>query len=123
MKNTIEYYYNIKVLGETFNNNTKTFTLSSENKVWVRNSSFVNGTYTFSNIQLEYGSAATEYSPYVEPSTYTQSLPDVVKVPSLYPTTVLSVDTIGATMECSYLRDIDTYIDNLIMNVALTGGE
>ena len=113
----------LTVLGDTFNNNTKTFTLSSENKVWVRNTGFTNGTYTFSNIQLEYGSSATEYSPYVEPATYTQSLPDVVNVPSLYPTTVLSVDTIGATMECSYLRDIDTYIDNLIMNVALTGGE
>lgn len=113
----------LTVLGDPFKNNTKTFTLSSENKVWVRNAGFTNGTYTFSNIQLEYGSSATEYSPYAEPTTYTQSLPDVVNVPSLYPTTVLSVDTIGATMECSYLRDIDTYIDNLTMNVALTGGE
>ena len=36
---------------------------------------------------------------------------------------VLIPDTESVTIDCEYYRDIDAYIDNLMMNVALTGGE
>lgn len=35
----------------------------------------------------------------------------------------LRTNTEGIDIECSYLRDIDIYINNQIMNVAMTGGE
>lgn len=62
---------NLTVLSSSFTTNTKTFTLSEERKVWVRNGGFTNGvsSYSFSNIQLEYGSSATDYTPYI--SDYT----------------------------------------------------
>lgn len=57
----------LKALSSSFTTNTKTFTLSKESKVWLRNSGFTKGNFSFSNIQLELGTTATEYEPYFEP--------------------------------------------------------
>jgi hypothetical protein len=87
--------------------------------------------------QIEKGETATPYTPYVadvstasvgvyttdtEPTLYPVD-GDTATVKSISPNMTLMTDTQGVLMDCSYLRDIDTYIDNLMMNVAMTGGE
>lgn len=64
------------------------------------------------------------YEPFVEPTTYdVMGNGGVPEITSLAPSMTLVADTQGVEIGCSYLRDIDTYIDNLMMNVALTGGD
>ena len=41
---------------------------------------------------------------------------------SLSPNMTLYTDNDGAIVNCQYYRDIDTYIDNLLINLAMTGG-
>lgn len=41
---------------------------------------------------------------------------------SLSPNMTLYTDNDGAIVNCQYYRDIDTYIDNLLINFAMTGG-
>ena len=73
--------------------------------------------------QLEIGSTATDFEPYTEPQTVTANADGtVVGIKSQYPKTMLMADTEDITVDCKYLRDIDTYIDNLITEIALTGG-
>lgn len=74
------------------------------------------------NIMLEKGSTATPYEPYIEPTVYPVD-GATATVKSISPNMTLMTDTQGVLMDCSYLRDIDTYIDNLMMNVAMTGGD
>lgn len=62
----------------------------------------------FKNMQIEEGTSATEYEPYIEPKTYTANSDGTVDgIKSLYPTTILSTDTDGVTIECEYNRDIN----------------
>ena len=91
---------------------------------------------TYSNIQLSTEpidsytpcpdfSAVTvkQYGESQTPQTYQAEADGTVNgVKSLSPSMTLMTDTDGVTIECSYLRDIDTYIDNVTVNVALTGG-
>ncbi len=71
---------------------------------------------------IEKGATATEYEPYIV-TEHTPHADGLVTLPNLSPVMTLATDTDGVTIDCSYLRDIDTYIDNLTMNVALTGGD
>lgn len=64
-----------------------------------------NATGFIYNIQVEYGTTATEYEPYVEPTTYTTDENGKVAIPSIYPTTVLSADCESIAAE--YNRDIN----------------
>ena len=74
------------------------------------------------NIQLEVGNTATPYTQYVEPTTHMANADGTVKgVKSLSAMTLVS-DMDGVTITCQYLRDIDTYINNLLVDIALTGG-
>lgn len=74
--------------------------------------------------QLEYGTSKTEYAPYVKPSTKDADADGVVRgLTSASPTMKLVASSDDVTIDCKYYRDIDTYINNLTMNVALTGGE
>lgn len=78
----------------------------------------------FKNIQLELGTTATAYEPYTEPTTYQSTANGTVEgVKSISPNMTLLTNNNGVVINANYLRDIDTYIDNLITNVALTGGE
>lgn len=73
--------------------------------------------HTFSEVQLSF-SPIDAYEPYVEPTTYTANADGTVYgVRSLSPSMTLTTDTDGVTIDCSYLRDIDRYIDGL------TGGD
>ena len=76
------------------------------------------------NIQLELGTTATYFEPYIEPQTVKANADGTVEgLTSLHPNMTIISDTENVVIECNYLRDIDTYIDNLMMNIALTGGE
>lgn len=100
--------------------NLGVFTTDS-NARYVRFNSLIDG---YDNPQLELGTIATEYEPYIEPTTYTATADGrVTDVKKLSPSMTFVSDTDNVTINVTYLRDIDTYIDNLIMNVALTGGE
>ena len=75
----------------------------------------------FSNVQLEFGSAKTEYEPYVEPIEYTSDQ-EPIKIPSLYPTTVLYERGGAGTVTAEYNRDINKVISNLENAILSIGG-
>ncbi|MBQ9860852.1 MAG: hypothetical protein IJO75_01195 [Clostridia bacterium] len=67
------------------------------------------------DLQIECGDTATAYESYIEPTTYTANADGIVEgVKSLSPSMTLLTDTDGVTLDCSYLRDIDIYINGLI---------
>ena len=74
--------------------------------------------------QIELGTTATAHEPYIEPTTYTANADGIVEgITSISPNTTLLTNNNGVVINANYLRDIDTYIDNLITDVALSGGE
>lgn len=65
-------------------------------------------TATYSDIQIELGSTATYYEPYITPTDYTPKTDGTVEgITSLYPTTTLTTDTEGVLIDCEYNRDIN----------------
>lgn len=76
------------------------------------------------DLQLEVSTAPTDYAAYVEPQSVTANADGTVEgLMSLSPNMTLSTDTDGVVINCQYYRDIDTYIDNLMIDVATSGGE
>ena len=60
------------------------------------------------NIQIELGSTATYYEPYITPTDYTPTADGTVNgITSLYPNTTLTTDTDGVIIDCEYNRDIN----------------
>ena len=58
--------------------------------------------------QLELGTTATEYEPYITPTEFTPTADGTVEgVTSLYPNTTLTTDTAGVLIDCEYNRDIN----------------
>ena len=99
----------------------KTFTATETVECFIGINTYSGTTYNNAAVgfQLEEGSAATEYTPYVDPTTvtlsrygatnidnfatFTPNSDGIVKgVGSLYPVTTLSIDTSGATIEATY---------------------
>ena len=78
-------------------------------------------TGTLTNVQLEIGSTATEYEPYIEPIKYTANADGTVEgIKSLYPNMTLLTDTEGVIVTAEYDRDINKAIAALeaaILNV------
>ncbi len=75
------------------------------------------------SFQLEEGSTATAYEPYNR-TTYQSTADGTVDgITSISPNMTLLTNNNGVVINANYLRDIDTYIDNLITDVALSGGE
>lgn len=76
--------------------------------------------------QLEEGNTATEYEPYIDPTTvtitrygadetdnlqtFTPGADGTCEIPSLYPVMTLTTDTAGAIVECEYNRDSNVSI-------------
>jgi DNA/RNA endonuclease YhcR with UshA esterase domain len=110
----------------TFNINTTGSThiyLYGANTVWYRNVPYTiteemlnstvvlygkndNGTYTISQIWINYGTVSQPYEPYVEPTFYTPNSDGIVEgVKSIHPTMVISTDTPGALITCKYFTD------------------
>ena len=74
------------------------------------------------DIMITFGTD-TEYEPY-NPHTVTANADGTVEgLTSISPNMTLFTDTDGVSINCQYYRDIDLYIDNLITDIALTGGE
>ena len=67
--------------------------------------------------QLEIGTTATEYEPYITPTEYTPTADGTVNgVTSLYPNTILITDTDGVIIDCEYLtKNYKSVLDNRIL--------
>ncbi len=116
-----EYMQNVQtVIGAILR--TVTFTANEDCILYIYNAGTGNinigetkGILAKYNIQLEIGSSSTPFEPYVEPTIHVANADGTVEgVKSLSPSMTLVTDTDGVTLDCSYLRDIDTYIDSLI---------
>ena len=71
------------------------------------------------SIQVELGSAATEYEAYIPAVEYTPESDGTVDgVTSLYPNTTLMTNTTGAIIDCGYNRDINKAYESLLQRVA-----
>ena len=110
--------------------NKKATVTSIEDYIYVRANVFNDETrarfmqYIGNDLQIEINPTATPYTPYIEPVTYTAKSDGTVEgVTSISPNMTLLSNNNGVVINANYLRDIDTYIDNLITDVALTGGE
>lgn len=72
--------------------------------------------------QLEVGTTATPYEPYIEPTTYQVEADGTVKgIMSLYPSTTLVTDN-RAIIECEYNRDINKAFEELRQIIISLGG-
>lgn len=88
---------------------------------------------SISNVQLEESEAATEYTPYVDPSTVTVTAGGVTYTPNADGTingissTVLadgiSTEAEGMTIECEYNKDTNKVISKLVNAISAMGGE
>ena len=58
------------------------------------------------NIQIEEGATATEYEPYIEPTTYIADKNGKLIIPSIYPVMRIAADE-GVTITAEYNRDIN----------------
>lgn len=94
-------------------------TLSSSGEYWIITCRIMGG-QTVENLtfkpQLELGTTATDYEPYIAPTEYTPNADGTVEgVTSLYPNTTLMTDTDGVLIDCEYLTKNYKYIlDNRI---------
>ncbi len=75
------------------------------------------------NVHVNNNIKIMQYGPNEESLTHKLNGLTSITVQSLHPWSELTSSVEGVVLKCSYLRDIDTYIDNLMINVALTGGE
>ena len=84
----------------------------------------VNNNYvTISNIQIEEGNKATEYEDYVEPVEVTPNEDGTLTVPSVYPTTVLTTNTEGVTINAEYNKDTNKIVGDLQKKIMGVKGE
>lgn len=88
-----------------------------------------NEPHTINSIQLEYGDTATEYTPYIDPSTatvtdgdgntYTPNADGTVEgITSTMIKDGISTDTDGMTIDCEYNRDINKVIADIYTKLA-----
>ncbi len=98
---------------KTNNNGTLTITFGSGDS-----SKFLD--FDIYDIQLEYGTKATEYEPFVEPTTHTADENGNVSVPSNYPTTTLLAES-GVTISAEYNRDINKAFAEIYQAIASIG--
>jgi hypothetical protein len=71
------------------------------------------GNFSWQDIQIEPGSTATDYEPYIEPQTATADKEGVVKgLTSLSPNMTLVTNPSGAIINLEYNADTKKYIDN-----------
>ena len=104
---------------------TLTFVLTETSRAWVMRSTFTpdKSPYTFSNIQLEFGSTTTYYEPYTNPVTRTANADGTVEgITSLSPYVCLRSNVGGVSismtyhkswgMQAAYDRFWDKYQDN-----------
>lgn len=135
------YYRQLKV-GDVINHSVS-FTLTEErytngkfemlgycnNYTDKTSGAYVKPSMIIRNIQIEEGATATEYEPYIEPTTYTADENGELAIPSIYPTMRIVADE-GVTITAEYNKDInkafgdiETALDNIIaMQNSYIGG-
>jgi hypothetical protein len=107
-------------------NNGKTYTITEDmlNSFITLYGNTDNGTYTISQIWINYGTTALPYEPYKPTQKYEVDSESKAKnIKTLYPTMVITSDTESAVVSTSYIKDIDKVFQNLSINVALSEGE
>lgn len=73
----------------------------------------------FSNIQLEVGTTATDYEPYIEPQTVTANADGTVEgLTSISPDMTIMTDTQGVVIDMTYNADTKMNIDNKIAEIS-----
>ena len=88
----------------------------------VYTSDWIYGTFSFDNIMLQVGTTATEYEPYIEPTTYTPNEDGTVEgVTSLAPSMTLTTDS-GVIIDVEYNRDINKAFAELTQVIISLGG-
>lgn len=116
-------------LGRFDATNYGTFTATGLDKAYVNifiytSSLAVGETATISNIQIELGSKANEYEPYIEPQTAVATADGIINgIDYLYPSLTLTTDTEGVKIECQYYKDIDKAFNELEAQIVTLGGE
>ena len=84
----------------------------------------VSGYVLKDSIQIEEGTAITDYEPGIEPTVYDVKADGTVEgVTSLYPNTTLYTDTQGTLIECEYNRDINKAFAELQNAIISLGGD
>lgn len=84
-------------------------------------------------IQIEKGNTATEFVPFVDPTTvtvteektggtYTPNADGICEISSVSPVMTISTDTEGFTVECEYNRDINKIMKKVINTIIALGG-
>ena len=75
------------------------------------------------NIQIEEGATATEYEPYIEPTTYTADENGKLTLPSVYPSMTVYTKNDGIKVNAQYNRDVNKVIKSLVDAVVSLGGK
>ncbi len=113
-----------KLVEDFSKKNRFTFTLTEDMSVRIRaySGSFKSADDVVS-AQLEVGSSATEYEPYVEPTVYPVNTDGTVEgVKSVYPSMTFVPDTDGVNIEVEYNRDINKAITEIQKVIAQLQG-
>ncbi len=83
-------------------------------RVFLQSMAEVGEVMTIAGFQLEVGTTATAYEPYIEPIEYPVSADGAVEGITPYKdTTTLVTDTAGAVIDCTYNRDVNKVITDL----------
>lgn len=97
-----------------------------------KHSRWTGGTITLNDLQIEKGLVATEYTPHIDKANVT--LTDgtnkykanedgtVSGVESVFPTTTLTTDTVGALISVEYNKDTNKVIQSLVNAIISLGG-
>lgn len=75
------------------------------------------------NIQIEDGATATDYEPYIEPTTYTADENGKLTIPSMYPSMTVYTKNEGIDINAQYNRDINKAFKSLLDAVVSLGGK
>ena len=129
------------VFTRTVGYKTNGFT-TTEEEYWaiiIFTSPTLNKAASYTNIQFEENSTATDYTPCVNDLTKVKLIKsgdtgDVISeyipladgtvknVRSIYPSTILTTDTEGILINCTYNRNINKVIDKMVSEISALGG-
>lgn len=126
-KQTNASVYASTTSGLTISSNANNATNITERTNTTYISIIAKGGTTYDNVkvspQLELGTTATEYEPYIAPVEYPVNDDGTVEgVTSIYPTTTLLTDTAGAVIDVEYNRDINKAFAELYNAIISLGG-
>lgn len=72
--------------------------------------------------QIEIGSNATDYEPYVKPTTHTPASDGTLEIDSIAPTMTLLADKSGVNIDVKYNRDINKAFEEIYQAIISLGG-